>query len=471
MNFINFTNRPLLASSIFVVSLGSATQQVSASDVSVEKRANVIFIMTDQQTASAMSCVGNPHVSTPAMDALAADGVLFQRAYCPYPLSGPARASIMTGRMPFEVGATDNEIHPHAEDMAAGIGHVMTGAGYETLYAGKWHIPQIHIPADQGFKKIANINDLTLVDSCRVHLTKEYDKPIFLVASFLNPHEICEYARNQTMPYGPLDEPFTTDDCPNLPYNFMPSTYEAEAIRLSYKSAPRIYPSHSYSQDEWRHYLYTYYRLVERVDLQLGKLIELLKETGLYDSSVIIFTSDHGDGVAAHQWNQKWVLFEEVINVPLIVKAPKGEGLEGVVNESALSNIGLDIYKTICDYANVPLDEERYRGVSYRDVVEGRSEELHEEVFVETLLEGIETRGWAIIEDKYKYVHYNFFKNKDQLYDLESDRGEMLNLAVDKDYDEVVKRMRKKMYEWALKTNDPRLIRNLKPLVVDVKKQ
>lgn len=468
---MNIPTKSLITGSILTIGLASALQSTHATNGAAkkrDKRANVIFIMTDQQTANAMSVVGNPHVSTPAMDALAADGVLFKRAYCPYPLSGPSRASIITGRMPFEVGATDNEIHPHKEDMAAGIGHVMTKAGYETLYAGKWHIPNINIPDDEGFTKIANLNDLTLVDSCKIHLNKEYDKPIFLVASFLNPHEICEFARNQTMPYGPLNEPYTNSDLPNLPYNFMPSTYEAEAIRLSYKSAPRIYPSHSYSQDDWRHYLYTYYRLVERVDLQLGKLIELLKQTGLYDSSVIIFTSDHGDGVAAHQWNQKWVLFEEVINVPLIVKAPKGKGLEGVVNESALSNIGLDIYKTICDYANVSLDDEHYRGKSYRDVVEGGSKKLHDQVFVETLLEGVETRGWAIIEDKYKYVHYNYFKNRDQLYNLENDKGEMLNLVVDSHYDEVVKRMRRKMYEWGVKTNDPRLIRNLKPLVVGV---
>lgn len=434
------------------------------------KRPDVIVIMTDQQTAGALSCAGNPYVSTPAMDALAADGVRFTRAYCPFPLSGPCRASLITGCMPSEVGATDNAIRPHDEDMQQGIGIRMSEAGYECLYAGKWHVPEVNLPAEgTGFRGIAKMHDPTLADACDDAL-KTYDgkKPLFLVASLLNPHEICEYGRFETLQYGEL-EPFSTEECPNLPANFMPSTFEAEAIRLEHDASPRYHDTYTYSQEEWRRYLYAYYRLVERVDREIGRLIGVLRRHGLYDDAVIVLLSDHGDGVAAHGWNQKWALFEEVVNVPLIVKSPKGQGLAGQVNDRALSNIGLDLYATVCDYAGVQLDPRRYRGRSLRPVAEGRQQTLHEEVFIETLLSGAGIRGWSIVEDDYKYVFYQWGRNREQLYDLRNDRGEMVNLAVDRRHAATLARLRRKMYDWAQKTGTAPLIRNLKPLLTETK--
>ena len=93
MDFIR-TSRPLIAGSVAALSLGASAEAQAARPASRKnKRPDVIFIMTDQQTARAMSCAGNPWLSTPNMDALAADGVRFDRAYCPFPLSGPCRSS------------------------------------------------------------------------------------------------------------------------------------------------------------------------------------------------------------------------------------------------------------------------------------------------------------------------------------------------------------------------------------------
>lgn len=430
-------------------------------------RPNLIVIMTDQQTAGAMSCAGNPWVETPAMDALAADGVRFTRAYCPYPLSGPCRASLITGRMPSEVGATDNAVRPHEEDMARGIGHRLSAAGYECLYAGKWHVPEVNLPdSGTGFRRISPMHDPTLAPACDKALA-EYDgkRPLFLVASLLNPHEICEYGRFESLHYGELPG-FSTAECPNLPANFMPSTYEPEALQLEHAASPRYHDTYTYTQDDWRRYLYAYYRLVERVDREVGRIVEVLKARGLYDNSLIFFCSDHGDGAAAHRWNQKWALFEECINVPLILKTPKGRGAAGVVNDRALSNIGLDLYATLCDYAGVEIDPERYRGQSLRPVAEGRTQTLHEEVFVETLLSGAGIQGWSILTPRYKYVFYQWGRNREALYDLQNDPGEMVNLAVDRRYAEELGRLRGKMYEWGERIGNPKLVRNLKALIM-----
>lgn len=466
-NLKNPARKTALVSSMATLAFAAADAQAApAAGRTSHKRPHLIVIMTDQQTAGAMSCAGNPWVETPAMDALAADGVSITRAYCPYPLSGPCRASLITGRMPSEVGATDNAIRPHAEDMALGIGHRIAAAGYECLYAGKWHVPEVNLPdSGTGFRRISRMHDPTLAAACdRALAESDGRKPLFLVASLLNPHEICEYGRFESLHYGELPD-FTTAECPNLPSNFMPSTYEPEALQLEHDASPRYHDTYTYTQDDWRRYLYAYYRLVERVDREVGRLVEVLKARGVYDDAVILFCSDHGDGAAAHRWNQKWALFEECINVPLVVKAPKGQGATGVSNDEALSNIGLDIYATLCDYAGVELDPERYRGRSLRPVVEGRQQTLHDEVFVETLLSGVGIPGWSVVSPRYKYVFYQWGRNREALYDLENDPGEMVNLAVDRRYAGELARLRRKMYEWGERTANPKLVRNLGALL------
>lgn len=419
-----------------------------------QNKPDIILIMTDQQTVDAMSNRGNLNVKTPAMDMLAADGVSFTNAYCSYPLSGPSRASLFTGKMPVEINIPDNEIGLQASEIPETLGHKLKQAGYECLYAGKWHIPTVEIPNDEfGFRKISGMNDMTLVDSMRHKLLYRSDKPLFLVASFLNPHEICEYARSQKLHSGEVEIPENAK-LPTLSDNFNAVKQLPEGLMIHKATSPRLYPTQSYSNADWRNYLYTYYRLVERVDKNIADLISELKKNNLYDNSLIIFLSDHGDGVAAHRWNQKRALFQETINVPLIVKPPVGTKtkLLGKTSE-ALINIGIDIYPTLCDYAGATISADR-KGLSVRNLVDGKSDFQHKNIFIETLLDGINIRGWCVIEGNYKYVYYRMFRNKEQLFNLKTDRGEKNNLADKKEYAAIRKMMRKSMLEYALQTND-----------------
>ncbi len=417
----------------------------TASSFVFAKQPDIILIMTDQQTASAMSCVGNTNVQTPAMDELAKDGVLFNRAYVSFPLSGPSRASLFTGKTPSELGVEGNEKGIRKEDMQQNLGFQLLNAGYNCLYAGKWHVHETNIPTEgTGFRKVCNMNDPVLVEQCIPYLKEKSEKPMFLVASFLNPHEICEYARRESLPYGNLREPHI-DDCPNLPYNYPEPAYYPEALLLHKEATPKVYPTRRYTDDDWRKYLYAYYRLVERVDKEVGKLITELKKNGKYDNSLIIFVSDHGDGVAAHHWNQKSSLQDEVLRVPFIVKAPKGQGLLNVKKEKALVNINLDIFQTICDYAGVKTDS-KLNGKSVRPLVETNADKLHERVFAETRMDDL--RGWCVIEEDYKYVLYRYHENREQLFDLKKDPWEMQNLAKDRSKEELLNKYRKTLYGW-----------------------
>lgn len=183
------------------------------------KRKNVLILLTDQQQAMAMSCTGNEDLNTPNMDRLARRGVRFTRAYCTYPLCTPSRASIISGRMPHEVGVLQNNA-PIAENFRQEeLGHVYARAGYRCAYAGKWHLPELDMTDEHGFESIAPFNDNAIAPACERFFRDSGDSPFLLFLSFDNPHNICELGRNATACWGSVPE-VSPEEWPNLPPNF-----------------------------------------------------------------------------------------------------------------------------------------------------------------------------------------------------------------------------------------------------------
>lgn len=410
---------------------------------------NIIYIMTDQQTANAMSCAGNNDLSTPNMDRLAQNGVRFENAYCSLPLSGPSRASMFTGYTPSEIGLQANGTPMPDSIQNRTLGILLSKNGYKCAYAGKWHVHTNSLPDKQafGFENLHGHNDFGLAEACVSFLQRKQEHPFFLVASFDNPHNICEYARTQNPPFASLNEP-PIQDCPGLPANFAVNPYDADAIAFEKQQNHRLYPTGNYTHNDWRRYRYAYYRLIETVDKELGKIIDEIDRQGLWTNTVIIFTSDHGDGCGAHQWNQKTVLYEEVINVPFIVCLPGGKNAGKVLPQ--LINNGTDLMPSVCDWAGIktPLHS---RGVSFRNVVEQGDSQLSHQPYVVTetfFSETAGTLGWTVRTERYKYVLYDTGKNREQLYDIKNDRGEMRNLAIESKYKKIVQKHRALLYEW-----------------------
>ena len=112
------------------------------------------------------------------------------------------------------------------------------------------------------------------------------------------------------------------------------------------------HPTKYWTEDQWRQYIYGYDRLLEMVDAHIKLVIDELENQGLLDDTVIIYTSDHGDGHASHKWNQKMTFYEEAINVPFIVSW-KGKTRADYIDKDTLSNTGLDIFPTILGFAGV----------------------------------------------------------------------------------------------------------------------
>ena len=163
-----------------------------------ERRPNILFIITDQQYAGAMSCAGNPDVYTPNMDSLAETGVRFTRAYCTHPLCGPQRASFMTGLFPHQNGAISNNTPINPEYKGRTLGNFLADAGYDCALSGKWHVPGT-TPEESGLEVICGSRDDEVPLRAIEFMRRDRDNPFFLFASFLNPHDICQVARNQPL--------------------------------------------------------------------------------------------------------------------------------------------------------------------------------------------------------------------------------------------------------------------------------
>lgn len=413
---------------------------------------NIIYIMTDQHSANALSCAGNKDVHTPNIDRLAARGVSFSNAYCALPLSGPSRAAMFTGYMPSATGMQENETPLPDSLRTRTLGNLMEAAGYDNGYSGKWHVNTNSLPAARafGFENLHGHNDYGLAEAANEFIRRDHGgKPFFLVASFDNPHNICEYARGQKLPFA--DTPVApTDSCPNLPVNFQINPYDADILRWERERSYRLYPTKGYTPDDWRHYRNAYFRLIEHVDAEVGKIVDTIDSLNLWDNTVVIFTSDHGDGQGAHQWNQKTVLWEEVANIPLIVCAPRNAKNASSTSE-ALVNNGIDLMPSILDWAGA--DKPVWcRGESFRYAVEkpqAASEVPYvvtETVFAQTG----GTRGWMVRTPRYKYVLYEAGAHREMLFDMEHDRTEMTNLAVESRYADELRAHRAMLREWML---------------------
>lgn len=460
--------RDFIATSGLIALAQGVSTKAGANELSMKDRPNILVIMTDQQSADMMSCAGNSNLHTPAMDEIATAGVRFEKAYCTNPICVPSRTSFLTGTMPHENGinfnTSDESFEIHAEPLAKAVKE----SGYQTGYIGKWHVPHAIEDTDwHGFDFVAhnqpNGTDPRVTQGCDAFLSERTEAPFLLFASFVNPHDICEAARmlsgiedryknGEIPPIPPLE------DCPVLPYNAQPSSNEPEVIRQHQRDPRnrRTYPSVDWTESEWRQYRWIYARLTELVDQQIGKILEQLKVHGVADNTVVIFTSDHGDGNGAHQWNQKTLFYEESARVPFVIYDPRDKSA-GKVNNEQLISMGLDLFPTIYDYAGISMPS-HLRGISARpDSDHGTSNRPYivaENDLHHTYGQSGGVYGRMIRSSRYKYTRFSQGKNPEQLFDLESDPGEMNNLVGESAYSEQLNQHRNWLDQYIEKTED-----------------
>jgi len=471
------SRRLLLAVAVVAAAVAAIEAAWAAPSSGPGERPNLLFIVTDQQHAGMMSCAGNQYVSTPGLDSLAATGARFERAYATIPVCIPSRMSMVTGHMPSHFGMRSNDEGRNQAPESAierAMGWIFRGAGYETAFGGKTHWMRGMTPESTGFTMLTRDQRDGLAQACVEFLRAKHDKPFLLVASFINPHDICymaidDYTRAEgqpvmypksrvererlatalELPAGVTRDDFFARLCPPLPANHEVPALEPECITERYLRARsfRQYARTKWSDERWRQHRWAYCRLTEMVDAQIARVLDALRGAGLEESTVVVFTSDHGDLDSAHRLEHKSILYEEAARVPFLVSR-KGVTRPGLVDDEHLVSVGLDLLPTLCDYAGIepPAD---LRGQSVRPLAEGRDAEAwRDEVVVES------RAGRMLRTDRFKYVVYESGKHREQLIDLANDPGEMKNLAEKPEFQDVLNDHRRRLRRWVDETDD-----------------
>ncbi len=446
------------------------------------QRPNILFVITDQQSADVMSCrMGSQYLSTPAMDSLAKSGVLFSRAYSSNPLCMPLRNSLFTGRYPHETGVTKNA-KPEGGSLASEfvcMGTYLRDAGYKTAYSGKWHLClNAKDPETHGFEildsksKVSPLEDdnydSRVARGAVEFLERKHERPFLLVVSLMNPHNICEWARRgagreQRLSCGEIGTPPALDELPPPPANLQPPKNEPDGmtfIRRAYQVPDGIFPVGQFTPDDWRKQRWGYYRMVEKVDGEIAKVLEALREAGAEENTLVIFTSDHGDCTGAHSFNQKTVFYEESVRIPLIVS---WKGKTASATSEKLVNTGVDILPTMMDCAGIE-QPKKLPGRSILPLALGQLVENWREYLVAQNdlsqtgeVDGIKPtmEGRMVRTDRYKYCLYAHGNRREALYDMQEDPLETVNLAGEFEHRQVVQDHRRLLRDFAERNADP----------------
>jgi len=415
-----------------------------SSSIMAQKKPNVLFIMTDQQSYNMMSCMGNKWLSTPNMDKIANTGYRFDKTYCVNPVCMPSRFSLLTGHYASEVGVKENtQAYDKARVQAIaaedGLGMIFRKAGYETLYSGKTHLYGTKDLSEYGFK----INNTDPYDGPAIYAEQilsdigrdKNSKPFLLFLSFLNPHDICYKAGMDNRYPAGLPEANVRETARLLSFQktLTPETYRKQIPPKAANPAPinNEHPdmvsmdisSRGWNDDQLDLYNWMYHRLTESVDFQIGRVLTALRNAGLEENTILVFTSDHGDMNGSHGLILKNVLFEECQRVPFIFS---GKGIKSnFVDKSTLVCNGLDFIPTICDLAGIEVPK-GLPGISLMPLLTGTGKNPERKYIVTE-----DYNGFQITDGRYKYTIYELPGNPEILTDLKTNPGETINYALD----------------------------------------
>jgi len=349
----------------FVSGMGGA---VAAPAVVRGRKPNVLFIVSDQWSPLASDLSGTQTMPrTPAADSIAASGVRFDNAYCTWPLCSPSRSSLFTGRMPHETGVIGNvrgrDVVPASMPV---LGELFSQAGYTTGYFGKEHVGGA---AYRGFQHLGThqfpgagyLADGSALDSVFTRDAMEFIRtpranPFLAVLSLINPHDICftpAHAKIAGKSFVDVHQAFQSRKGKFL------RNLDFPPVRPNLESRPpeglgRVSAvQENWTEAEWRLYLATYYLLIENTDWLVGLALDAVKRAGLERDTLVLFTSDHGDQMGAHQLVGKNVFYEECMRVPFAISWP-GTVKQGKPIRNALIS-GTDVLPTLCDLSGLQL--------------------------------------------------------------------------------------------------------------------
>lgn len=458
---------------------------------------NVLWLMADQMRADCAGFMGHPLVRTPHLDALAARGVVFEKAFAQAAICTPSRVSYFTSRYVHAHGAWWNGV-----PMLPGISclpETLRQAGYRTKLMGKLHF----YPQDSGYgfeekeiheemlppelsaygRFLAQQNppapwpsEATLWDpqhprsatigvcqmpeeleetrwvaegACR-YLRGHKDEPFFLFASFIRPHS----------PYNPLPRFLEMyRDAPIEPPAF--DRAELDQVPPRVPATLRSFQWDLLSPDDFRELVRHYYALCTQVDENVGRILDCLEAEGLADNTIVVWASDHGDFIGEHGDLHKMHLWDGSLHTHLVIYDPRRQGhplrYSGLVES-------IDVMPTLLELLNLPIPED-LQGKSLLPVLNDPDQSHREAVFAEfadytvtaTVHEVLaachDPNGVSVRTGRWKYIHYA--GEDGELYDLADDPAERRNRFGDASLREVRAEMQQRLLDWriAMPTN------------------
>ncbi|MEX0885724.1 MAG: sulfatase-like hydrolase/transferase [Phycisphaeraceae bacterium] len=420
----------------------------------MDNRPNILLILTDQQRFDTIAAlIDNFNASTPAMDGLVHRGVSFTHAYCTSPICGPSRGSIMTGLYPSQNGVYANLGNPCSplNEALPTVGKRLQSVGYETAYHGKWHLGGGDLQR-YGFEYAEESSH----DATSVQLASQYyrdrdwvgrKRPFFHVVSLLNPHDIYFLEPDETRPATLERWPNQDDDLAGKPW-------------------PQHMGPHKqrWSDERWEYYRQFYRGKVEKVDAQIGELLDELQCSGFAPNTFVILASDHGDMSGEHGLPFKGpYLYEGVTRVPLVVAPPRfgvlgssrcDERWKGFAPRRCDALVSLvDLVPTALDLAGAEADD-ALPGRSFMPAVRGEAFTGHDAVIAEWHQFGnLRTPARMVRDPRYKYTHY--IGVGEELYDLAADPGELQNLVDSTSHAPVIDGLRARLARHCELTGDP----------------
>jgi arylsulfatase A-like enzyme len=437
-------------------------------------RPNILFVMTDDQTAAQMSCAGHPLLQTPNIDRLAAGGVRFSDAFCTNSLCAPGRASVLTGCYSHVHGIRGNsEGRDSIERLDPGLPtfpKLLQDAGYRTGLTGKWHIRQdpegfddwrilpgqgVYVDPEfiingQPNQQRGYATDIT-TDFALDFLRKNTGQPFCLLYQHKAPHRPFTPAPRHAKLFDDIEWPYP--ETYNDDYATREIARQAEDMRFEislagdYEDLPE-----TLSPDEKRNWIFQrfvkdHHRAVFTVDENLGHILEFLDISGLAEDTLILYTSDNGYFLGEHGWYDKRFMYEPSLRIPLVVRYPRLVKPNRV--ESAMA-LNVDIAPTILDFAGISVPEQM-QGRSLRPLLEGDPpDDWRQSVFYSYYENSWALAGLAAEERtdpsfqfftphrigphrgvrtrRHKLIEYYGEGQYWELFDLEQDPGELRNL-------------------------------------------
>ncbi|MDN5200267.1 sulfatase [Fulvivirgaceae bacterium BMA10] len=452
-----------------------------------KQKPNVLFIIADDLTATALSCYENKACKTPNIDKLASEGVRYTKAYCQYPVCGPSRASLMSGYYPnatktfgyvsgrenigpdrktwsqlfkengyytarvskiFHMGVPiDIEKGSDGKDDEASWTERFNSQGPEWKAEGESELVQGN-PDGTLPKRGGNVMTIVKADGDDlVHsdgktaekaselIRKHKNEPFFLAVGFVRPHVPFVAPRTYFDPYPheevqmPEEVEGDWDDIPERGINYVTSVNAQMTLEQEKKAIAAYYASVAY------------------LDSQVGKVLNTLKQEGLEENTIVIFTSDHGFHLGEHDFWMKVSVHEESARVPMIIKVP---GKEPAVCHSFAEL--LDLYPTVAELANLQTSE-HLQGKSLTKTLDDPTFKVRDMAF--SVTQGGKT--FLLRTDKWAYIQYDEDASSGiELFDMENDPKQFTNLAEKPEYAKVVadfqEKLKTKLKE--VRTND-----------------